>query len=167
MHDQDSNPLIDEGDISKSARKRDAQAILDIAKQLVEMNDKPFASLTLDEPVRDAAVLAKSIKAHGGRKRQIQYLAKLLRQSNLDALYEQLRAMQERAQTDKRKHHECERLRDALINDGDQAIEQALNRWPEADRQHLRQLIRNARRERDRDQAPKSSRALYRYLMSL
>ncbi len=82
---------------SKSQLKRDAQAILDLAKTIVGMGDKLFNGLKLPEPVREAAVLARSISAYGGRKRQIQYMGKLMRGIDLDDIRFQLQEIDERA----------------------------------------------------------------------
>ncbi len=152
---------------SKSARKREANAVLDMAKTLVEMGNKLFASLTLDDEVREAALLAKNIRAYGGRKRQIQYLAKLMRKADVDAIQSQLQAIEDRAETSKREHHQLEKWRDRLIEEGDAALSELLTEKPHADRQQLRQLIRNAQREKQREQPPKSARALFQYLKTL
>ena len=93
---------------SKSARKREANATLDIARQLVDMSDKLFNTLHLDPDIRNAAALAKNIRTHGGKKRQIQYLAKLMRQSNVADIQRQLDAIAARAHTSKREHHRLE-----------------------------------------------------------
>ena len=171
MHDEyqpgPEAPELDRTDPSKSERKRAAQAVLDMAKQLVEMGDKLFNSLSLDEEVRQAAALAKSIRAHGGRKRQIQYLAKLLRQSDIDALQQQLDQIDARAQNSARAFHQVERWRDRLIEEGDAAIAALIDGKPDVDRQQLRQLIRNARLERERNKPPKAARALFQYLKTL
>lgn len=152
---------------SKSQRKRDAHEILNLAKTIIGLGDKLFKELALPEPVREAAVLARSITAHGGRKRQIQYMGKLMRGIDLDSIRAQLQAIDERAETSKRLHKQLESWRDRLIDEGDSALADLLVQWPEADRQQLRQLIRNAQRERDRQAPPKSSRALFQYLKSL
>lgn len=152
---------------SKSQRKRDAQAILDLAKTIVEMADKLFNGLALPDQLREAAVLARSITAHGGRKRQIQYMGKLMRGIDLDDIQAQLREIDERAETSRQLHKQLENWRDRLIDEGDSALSDLLEKWPNADRQQLRQLIRNAQRERDSESAPKSARTLFRYLRSL
>ncbi|MEM7291763.1 MAG: ribosome biogenesis factor YjgA [Pseudomonadota bacterium] len=167
MTTSDETQPLEGDEPSKSARKREAQAILDMAKTLVDLGDKLFQGLALDDEVREAAVLARKIRAHGGRKRQIQFLAKLMRGRDTDAIQAQLEAIDNRAETSKREHHRLEQWRDRLIDEGDTALVDLLDQWPHADRQQLRQLIRNAQREREREQAPKSARALFQYLKAL
>jgi ribosome-associated protein len=152
---------------SKSQRKHDAQAVLDLSKTIVELGDKLFAGLSLPDEIREAAVLAKNIGAYGGRKRQINYLAKLMRKSDLDAIRTQLQAIEHRAQASNRYHQQLEQWRDRLIDEGDGALADLVEHWPNTDRQLVRQLIRNAQRDRDRQAAPKPARALFRYLKTL
>ena len=63
--------------------------------------------------------------------------------------------------------HHLERWRDRLIEEGDAALGDALAEWPGLDRQQLRQLVREARRERDQSKPRGAGRKLFRYLRSL
>ena len=54
-----------------------------------------------------------------------------------------------------------------LIRDGDKALSGVIDRFPQADRQHLRQLVREAQREKKADKPPAASRRLFRYLREL
>ena len=159
--------LEDNSPPSKSQRKHDAQAVLDLSKTIVELGDKLFAGLSLPDEVREAAVLAKNIGAHGGRKRQIHYLAKLMRKGDLDDIRTQLQTIEHHAQTSKRLDKNLQRWRDRLIDEGDSALADLVGQWPHTDRQLVRQLIRNAQRDRDQQPIPKSARALFQYLKTL
>ena len=63
--------------------------------------------------------------------------------------------------------HKLENLRDRLIDQGDDAIAEVLNLWPDADRQQLRTLIRNAKKEKEGNKPPKSARQIFQYLREL
>ncbi len=153
--------------LSKSQRKRDAQAVLDLSKTIVELGNKLFTNLKLPDQIREAAVLARNIDAYGGRKRQIHYLGKLMRKIDLEDIRAQLQAIEDSAETSKHLHKRLEFWRDRLIDEGDSALADLLEHRPQADRQSVRQLIRNAQRERDKNQSSKSARALFQYLKTL
>ena len=161
-------PANGEDDLpSKSSRKRDAQAVLDLAKALVDLSDRRFAGFSLDEEIREAAALARSIRAYGGRKRQIQFLAKLMRNADLDAIRDQFQAIEDHSSRERRRHHLLEQWRDRLLDEGDACFNDLLEQWPAADRQHIRQLLRNAKREAEQSKPPRAARALFQYLRSL
>ncbi len=164
MSEQSDNTHEDDTIVSKSQRKRDAQRVLDLAKTLVTLGDKLFKSLTLPEPIREAAVLARSINAHIGRKRQIHYLGKLMRNTDIDGIYTQLQAIEDHAEISRKHHKQLEQWRERLIDEGDNALTELLAQWPHAERQTIRQLVRNTHREQSRQSPPKSARALFQYL---
>ena len=63
--------------------------------------------------------------------------------------------------------HKLEQIRDRLIDNGDDAVAEVLNLWPDADRQQLRSLIRNAKKEKEGNKPPKSARLIFQYLREL
>ena len=63
--------------------------------------------------------------------------------------------------------HHIEKWRDDLLAEGDSALERLLTEYPTADRQFLRQLIRNAKKELQGNKPPKSARSLFKYLRDL
>ena len=156
---------------SKSQRKREAAEILDLAESLSQVPDKLYRELRLPEDIREATDLARKLadkpRAHSARKRQLHYLAKRLRSIELSDIYAQLRAIEQRAQQSIQRHKQLESWRDRLIEEGDVALEALLVEYPKADRAMMRQLQRNAQRERRRELPPKSSRSLFRYLQTL
>ncbi len=157
---QDSPP-------SKSQLKRDALALQALGADLLELPESDWVALRLPETLIAALRDGKRIHAHGARKRQLQYIGKLMRAIDPEPVrghFEQLR-LKSRAQA--RAHQQLEHWRDRLIEEGDSAVEAFLALHAQADRQQLRQLVRKARKERDHDQPPAASRALFRYLRDL
>lgn len=161
------DPQDDQQTPSKTQRKRDAKALRDLGSELVDLNTSQLDNLNMPDDLRDAIDLARRIREKTGRKRQLQYIGKLLRQMDADSLQRQLDAsrLQDREAT--ARLHRLEHWRDRLIDEGDVALAELLEAYPDADRQHLRQLSRNARQEREREQPPKSARQLFRYLREL
>lgn len=152
---------------SKSQRKRDAKALQQLGSELVDLNASQLEAIQMPDELREAIELARRIREKTGRKRQLQFIGKLLRQIDAEPLQRQLDAsrLQDRGAT--ARLHRLEHWRERLIDEGDEALAELLELYPQADRQHLRQLIRNARQERERQQAPKSARQLFRYLREL
>ncbi|WJW74870.1 ribosome biogenesis factor YjgA [Thiohalobacter sp. IOR34] len=151
---------------SKSQRKRDSQALRALGETLVGLPESRLAQIELPETLREAVDLARRIKAHGGRKRQLQYIGKLLRGMDAAPIQAALEAMRQQDARASRRFHQLEALRERLIEDGDAALGALFESYPQADRQHLRQLIRQAQRDRGADKS-RGPRALFRYLREL
>ncbi len=152
---------------SKSQRKRDAKALQDLGAELVQLSPNLLDQFQLSDELRDAIELARRIREKTGRKRQLLYIGKLLRHVDAEPLQRQLDGLRLQDRETAAQLHRLEHWRDRLIDQGDTALEALLEAFPNADRQHLRQLVRSARQERDRDLAPKSARQLFRYLRDL
>lgn len=152
---------------SRSQLKRDAEALQDLGLALVELPQAKLDRIELPEQLREAIDLARRITAHGGKRRQMQFIGKLMRKLDAEPIRAQLEAMQQADRRAAQRFHLLEALRDKLIAEGDDALGELLERYPTADRQHLRQLVRQAQQERDKNKPPASARSLFRYLREL
>jgi len=166
MHDEDEfDP--ETAPPSKSQLKREAHALQQLGVDLLDLTEDTWASLGLPDRLTAALGEAKRLHSRSGRKRQLQYIGKLMRDIDpepIEAWFEQQRlAARRMAQA----HHQLEDWRDRLIAEGDPALEPFLQQHPQADRQHLRQLVRQAKKEKEHNKPPKSSRALFRYIRDL
>ncbi|KAA2286267.1 ribosome biogenesis factor YjgA [Arenimonas fontis] len=155
---------------SRSAQRREALAVLDLARRLVEQPEAVLARISMDEDLRELVRSSRKVTAQIARKRQVQYLAKHLRRLDEEALA----AIRGALEHDKAEHlrearalHAIERWRDRLMEEGDAALSELLSRFPQADRQHLRQLARNAHQERLKNKPPHAYRELFRELRDL
>lgn len=151
---------------SKSQLKREAQAQTRLGEQLVSLEEKQLRQLGLADDILEAVLTARRIKQHGARKRQLLYLGKLLRRIDTTPLQEQLSAATGQSSEEARALHLLEHWRDRLLAD-DQALTELLNEYPAVDHQHIRQLIRTARREQTQQKPPAAARRLFRYLRSV
>lgn len=166
MHDPHDSDELPEGP-SKSQKKREALELQDLGAELVKLPPAQLAELDLPEKLVDAIELARRITSHGAAKRQRQYIGGLLRDVDatpIRALLEKLRGAD---RASKARFQENERWRDRLIAEGDTALAEFLARRPEADRQHLRRLVRDAALEASQGRPPRHARELFRYLQSL
>lgn len=159
---------------SKSQVKRDMHALLDLGRELIALPPAKLARLPLDEPLREAIALAQRIHSNEGRRRQVHYVGKLMRQADAQALRAQLNVWANGSREETRAMHRLEALRDRLI-ESDEALTPLLERFPGLDIQPLRAQIRAARKEaRDNAALPqgheparKHFRALFQMLKTL
>ncbi|HGM5490902.1 TPA: ribosome biogenesis factor YjgA [Serratia fonticola] len=152
--------------VSKSEIKRDAEALKDLGTELVELGKNALERIPLDEDLRAAIELAQKIKKEG-RRRQIQLIGKMLRARDVEPIQTALDKLKNRHNQQVSLFHKLEALRDRLVAEGDDAIPSVLDLYPEADRQQLRALIRNAQKEQAANKPPKSFRQIFQYLRDL
>ncbi len=165
MHDYDEN--WDEVGPSKSQLKREATALQVLGKRLVNLKSAQLDKISLPTDLHEAVIAAQGMNRHGARKRQLQYIGKLMRHIDAAPIQAALEAIDSGGIAAKRQHHHLENLCAALVAGDEASLTGLLERHPDADRQHLRQLMRNASREAERGKPPKSRRMLFRYLRTL
>ncbi|MDX1504289.1 MAG: ribosome biogenesis factor YjgA [Spongiibacter sp.] len=153
---------------SKTALKKEMQALQDLGAQLVKLSNADLAKMPITDPdLEEAIATARRIKSHEGLRRQMQYIGKLMRLIDSSAIQAALEE-RERGQKDlARRFHELEGLRDRLLEGGVPAITEAMERFPDADRQRLRQLLLQAEKEKAAQKPPAAARKLFRYLREL
>jgi ribosome-associated protein len=155
---------------SRGEQRREALAVLALAHEVVATPYARLQQLSLSDEVLAAAADAQRITAQIARKRAVGFLAKKLRKEDEAALLA-LRAALEHEKSGGRREaaalHRIEALRDELVEHGDEALAALLAEHPQADRQHLRQLARNAREEKLKNKPPHAYRELFRELRSL
>ncbi|TSJ56460.1 MULTISPECIES: ribosome biogenesis factor YjgA [Atlantibacter] len=152
--------------VSKSEIKRDAEELKRLGLEMVELGKNALDKIPLDEELRAAIELAQKIKKEG-RRRQLQLIGKMLRNRDVDPIRQALDKLKNRHNQQVALFHKLEMLRDRLIEEGDDAVPEVLKLWPQADRQQLRSLIRNAKKEKEGNKPPKSARLIFQYLREL
>ena len=153
--------------VSKSELKRQMLALQKLGEQLLHLPQKELDRMALPEQLMDALQLAGRIKNREGRRRQLQYIGKIMRRIDAEPIRQRLLQKEQGTQEKNHQFQALEQLRDDLVSGGMPVIEQVLNRFPEADRSRLSQLVRSAGKEKQRQQPPKSARKLFRYLREL
>jgi len=148
---------------SKSQRKREMTALQDLGESLLRLTPAELARVDLPEALREAIAGMARIGSHEARRRQLQYIGKLMRQVDAEPLRMAIDDATGESKQAVALMHRCERLRDALLVD-DAALAGVLRELPGADVQQLRATIRAARREHKEGRPPKHARQLYRWL---
>ncbi len=155
---QDDVPLEN----SKSKRKRQMIALQKIGEVLVELPAAQLSQVPLDSVLLQAIIDARSLTSHGAKRRQLQYIGRLMRSvEDITPIQAALDKFALKSQRSKALFHQIERWRDRLVTGEDEVLQAFLVEFPLADRQQLRQLVRNAKKKESPD------KELFRYLQSL
>lgn len=156
---------------SRSEQRRAALDVLELGEQLVALSAAQLARLPIPEDLMPHIRETQRITSHIAHKRQKAFLAKQMRKLDdavLDTIRDAMSKDGEAARRETALLHRAETLREALLgDDGDAALTGLLAAHPHADRQQLRQLVRNAREERAKNKPPRAFRELFRTLREL
>ena len=152
--------------ISKTKQKQAMLELQVLGAALVELAPAHLAELPLDEPLLAAILEAKRITSHEARRRQMQYLGKLMRFVDEEPIRAKLDEWNNVTRVQAAKFHLLERWRERLITD-EKALSELVMEYARADIQQIRTLIRNAQKEAATGKPPKSSRALFKLLREM
>ena len=152
--------------VSKSEIKRDAEDLKQLGEKLVNLTKANLTKVPLDDSLKDAIELAQRLQKEA-RRRQLQYIGKLLRSIDAEPIREALEKIENKHNQQQAMLHKLEILRDELVAKGDAALTDLLNEHSSADRQQLRNLIRAAQKEKEQNKPSKAYREIYQILRTL
>ena len=155
------------GEKSKSQIKRELHALQDLGERLTTLKPDVLAKLPLTDALQRALAEAPKHKAHIARKRHLQYIGKLMREQDIDAIVGLIDQLDSSTREYNERFHALERWRDRLIEGGDAALESFVVEYPDTDRQHLRGLIRHAQHEAAHNKPPAAARKVFKYIRDL
>lgn len=158
--------LVEDLPKSKSQIKREMHELQALGKQLVELSPRQLVDIPLSEKVRDAIVIARSLK-HGAIRRQLQYIGSLMPKEDAESIRTVLHKLQQPHKDEVKAFHELEQWRDQLLLGDQDLLNELANKFVNFDRQYVRQLIRNAKKEQEKNKPPKSARLLFKYLTEM
>lgn len=154
---------------SKSELKRQMTALQKLGAELIAEARDRIKRMPMPEDVREAILECQLITDHEGRRRQLQYVGKKMRtleEHELAAIQKMLDSWKGASKSETAALHAVERKRDKLLAD-DKALTVLLEQNPQLEAQHLRTLIRNARKEQAENKPPKAYREIFQILKSL
>ena len=155
---------------SRSQNRREALETLVLSERLVALTEAQLARLPVPEDLLPHIRESRRITSHIAHKRQLAFLAKQMRREDdetLDRIRDALDAGGDAARREIAAMHRVEAWRDRLLAEGDVALAELLDAYPDADGQLLRQLTRNTLEERKRNKPPRAFRELFRELREL
>lgn len=147
---------------SKSQRKRSMHERQDVGDALVALRPDQVAGFDLPEILLDAILLAQKISAHEGRRRQLQYVGRLMREVDPEPIRARLEELASGPREDAARHRLAEEWRAKLLAVGEAGLAEFVQLNPAADAAALRKLINEARTEKTSGAKPHALRALYR-----
>jgi len=151
---------------SKSQRKRDMQALQDTGAELVMLSANQLAQIELPERLFDAILEAQRIRDFEGRRRQMQYIGKLMREVDPASIRAKLEQWHSAARAATSQQQLAERWRARLL-DEENALTLFAREYPHSDLQRLRALIAGIRRDQIADRPLKNYRELFRVVRSI
>jgi ribosome-associated protein len=152
---------------NKTQIKKDIAVLFALSEEMSELSAGQLKTLELPELINKAVVEVSGMPHKGARKRLLKFITGQLHKIDLEPILEKLACIKNKSAHAVREHHAVERWRDRLIAEGNDALTELFDEQPHADRQLLRQLLRNAQKEIEAGKSPKSSRLLYRQLKIL
>ncbi|GLR71725.1 ribosome biogenesis factor YjgA [Agaribacter marinus] len=168
MNQFDDQPDDEIEYVSKTQLKKESEDLKKLGLELLDLTPGQLAKIPLDDDLADALGLAAKInRKKEGFRRQIQFIGKLLRKTDIEPIELAMSKLRGAHQEDVNKFHRLEVWRDKLIQYGDDEIQNLLNEYPHGDRQKLRHLVRTAKKEADNNKPPSASREMFKYLRSL
>ena len=150
---------------SKTQIKKEMLAFVALAEEVVDLGASALSRIPMDDELKEAVNVARNMhRKKPSFRRQLQFIGKMLRTRDTDAIKEQLDSLQGQQHKLKAHFHKLENLRDKLIDLGDEALQSLMQDYPHLDRQRLRQWIRQAHKEKQQNKPPKAFREIFQYL---
>ena len=151
---------------SKTKKKEAMHELQDLGAELVELSIGQLKRINLPEDILAAVRECQKITAHGARRRQIAYLGKLMRSVDDEPIRAGLAMLRGESSAETARLHRLERLRSRFLED-EGVLSEIAAIWPAIDLQHMRQLRRNALKEKESNKPPKNFRAIFQILQEL
>ncbi|MCF6323203.1 MAG: DUF615 domain-containing protein [Gammaproteobacteria bacterium] len=152
---------------SRSQLKREQQGRRDLGEELVALSEARLARLPLSEETLDAVRDGQRFTRRALQRQLTRIAALITEYDDEEVIRKGLENLYQPHRDEVRWHHEVEQWRDGLIASDNAVMEAVVTRFPEVDRQRLRQLARNANKESERQKPPRAARQLYTYLHEL
>lgn len=152
---------------NKSQLKREQQEMQLLIDRMTGLTDKELLSLGMTEDGIEEVARVRALRPSGARNRQIKYCVKQMQREDLSEVIAYLTDRRSQQLAVNQAFHELEMLRERLLEEGDKAMGELLARWPDLDRQQLRQMVRDAQREKEKGKPVGAGKKLFRYLREL
>jgi ribosome-associated protein len=156
-----------EDDISKTQRKKQSTELQKIGEELLSLNKRQLDQIEVSEPLLGALREYERIPPrHEARRRQLQYIGKLMRNADYEHIRAALEKMRAPDRQEARRSQEIERWGERLITGDVDDVEAFVEAWPDAERQNLRQLMRRCQQLEGKTELTAARRRLFDYVKS-
>ena len=158
--------MAEEDRPSKTQRKKQMHELQDVGAQLVALSAEQLARIEMPDTLREAIEDARRFTRHEARRRQIQYIGRIMRDIDAAPIVDQLTALTAPSRRQTALFHVAERWRQELLADGS-ALERFAKEFPEADPDRIRTMVDEARAEKRAARAPRRFRELFHVLSAI
>lgn len=157
----------DEDWLSKTQRKHECDDMQRLGEALITLRISELNELDLPDILLNAIEDAHKISQRGALKRQKQYIGKVMRSVDFDDIQKQYDNLLHKHDLNNAHFKRLEKWRDRIIEEGDSVLNEVLAEYPQLDRQHIRQLIRKAHKEQEKNKPPAAYRQIFKYLREI
>jgi len=157
----------DENWVSKTRRKHECDDMQELGEKMITLNKEELSKINMDDELRRAIEEAQRMKSNGALKRQRQYIGKIIRNLDDETLEPQLNRILHMHDIHNAEFKRMEKWREAMMEGGDDVINNFMEQYPLTDRHHLRQLIRNAKKEKQNNKPPAAYRQIFKYIREI
>ena len=151
---------------SKTELKKDSKKIQQFGRKISELTLNNIEAFKFPVNIYEATVDLKNLKSNSAKKRQVQYLGKLLREIDLTDAFIIMKQLKVSSQKEIQRNHIIEDWRDKLLNNNE-SITEFVDLYPNINRQSLRQTILNAQKEKNNNKPPKYSKQLFKFIKDI
>ena len=152
--------------VSKTELKKDSKKIQQFGRKISELTINNIEEFKFPLNIYEAVIGLKNLKSNSAKKRQVQYLGKLLREIDLTDAFIIMKQLKVSSQKEIQRNNIIEGWRNKLLNNNN-SITEFVDEYPEIDRQSLRQTISNAQKEKIKNKPPKYSRQLFKLIKDI
>ena len=151
---------------NKTQIKRELRMLNNLGRELTQVPDVTLKKIPLSDGMRDAIADAKRF-SRGALQRQLRRIANLMQHEDIEAIELEIERYKQPNKQQIAELHELEQWRDRLVAGDEKLLGQLIDEYQQVDRQYLRQLVRNAKRELNNNKTAKSARSLFQYLSKI
>lgn len=160
-----SEPQKPDGN-SKSQRKKDMLALQKIGESLINLTEEQLAAINLPDNLLNAIHHLKSLNSNEAKRRQLQYIGKIMRQVDPESIKQALKNKELVHKKNTARFHQIEEWRNKLLTQGGEALNSIIAEYPDINRQELQQLISNAEHDKKNNKNTGAEKTLFKYLRS-
>ena len=153
--------------VSRTKRKRLAEALQQQGEQLLELDDAQVQALDLPLELKEAVLEARRTRSHGARRRQLQYIGRLMRDYDSEVVRAALQKIEAQENPQRRQFKQVAHWREELLAGNEKLLRWLVETFPHIDGEQLRQLVDRARGSSGPLHAKQASRQIFRLLSQL
>ncbi|OGT29880.1 MAG: hypothetical protein A3E87_09050 [Gammaproteobacteria bacterium RIFCSPHIGHO2_12_FULL_35_23] len=155
---------FEDGSVSKSQVKRAMHELQALGEKLVTYNDKQLKELNLPTKLLEAIYDAKKFTSHLAKRRQLQYIGRLMRVVDVEPIKEAIKRVEQIGPEVIAKQHQAEQWRNRLLIEGKTALTEFVAIFKQVDVQYLRHLIQAAKKEPEEKSNKRMHKELIRFI---